>query len=58
MYEFTHELAALAPPSPEMQALFGALRDDPESTSRFFGTIAGTVPMTEFPAPREAAAVS
>ena len=58
MYEFTHELAALAPPSPEMQALFGALRDDPEATSRFFGTIAGTVPMTEFPAPREAAVVS
>jgi hypothetical protein len=58
MYEFTHQLAELAPPSPEMQALLAALRDDPEATGRFFGTIAGTVPLAEFHAPREAAAVS
>jgi 2-polyprenyl-6-methoxyphenol hydroxylase-like FAD-dependent oxidoreductase len=57
MYEFTHQLAELAPPSPEMQALFGALRDDPEATGRFFGTIAGTVPLADFHAPREAAPV-
>ena len=48
LYDFTHELAGLEPPAPEMQALFGALRDDPERTSRFFGVIAGTVPMAEF----------
>ena len=48
LYDFTHELAALEPPTPDMQALFGALRDAPEQTSRFFGVIAGTVPMAEF----------
>ncbi|MEZ0285934.1 MAG: NAD(P)/FAD-dependent oxidoreductase [Thermoleophilia bacterium] len=48
LYDFTHELAGLEPPTPDMQALFGALRDDPEQTSRFFGVIAGTVPMAEF----------
>ena len=34
-----------------MQELFGALRHDEEATSRFFGTIAGTVPIPEFFAP-------
>ncbi len=56
LYDFTHELAGLEPPGPEMQALFGALRDDPERTSRFFGVIAGTVPMAEFFARDEVAA--
>jgi flavin-dependent dehydrogenase len=51
LYELTYELAALAPPPPEQQALFASLRDDPEGTSRFFGTIAGTFPVTEFFAP-------
>jgi flavin-dependent dehydrogenase len=51
LYEFTYELAALAAPSPEQQALFGALRSSPEDTNRFFGTIAGTVPVPEFFAP-------
>ena len=48
LYDFTYELASLEPPTADMQALFGALRDDPEQTSRFFGVIAGTVPMAEF----------
>jgi 2-polyprenyl-6-methoxyphenol hydroxylase-like FAD-dependent oxidoreductase len=48
LYELTWEFAALAPPSPEQQALFAALRDDPEQTSRFLGTVAGTVPIPEF----------
>src|SRR5581483_8530726 len=43
LYELTYDLAALAPPSPEQQALFAALRTDQEQTNRFFGTIAGTV---------------
>jgi 2-polyprenyl-6-methoxyphenol hydroxylase-like FAD-dependent oxidoreductase len=51
IYEFTHQLAALAPPPPEMQQLFGALRYDQKETDRFFGTIAGTVPIPEFFAP-------
>lgn len=48
MYELTHEFASLAPPSAEQQALFAALRDDPEQTNRFFGTVAGTIPIPEF----------
>jgi flavin-dependent dehydrogenase len=48
IYEFTHELASLAPPPPEQQELFASLRDDAVGTSRFFGTIAGTVPVEEF----------
>jgi 2-polyprenyl-6-methoxyphenol hydroxylase-like FAD-dependent oxidoreductase len=48
VYEFTQQLAALAPPPPELQALFAALRDDQEQTDRFFGTIAGTVSLPEF----------
>ena len=54
LYELTYELAALAPPPPEQQALFASLRESPEGTSRFFGVIAGTVPVEEFfgaPAP-------
>jgi flavin-dependent dehydrogenase len=48
LYELTWEFAALAPPSPEQQALFASLRDDPEQTSRFLGTVAGTVSIPEF----------
>ena len=43
---------------PEMQELFGALRHDQEQTrSRFFGTIAGTVPVPEFFAPENMARI-
>jgi 2-polyprenyl-6-methoxyphenol hydroxylase-like FAD-dependent oxidoreductase len=51
LYEFTYQLAGLAPPSPPMQELFGALLHNQEQTDRFFGTIAGTVPVPEFFAP-------
>ena len=51
MYEQTYQLAALQPPPPEMQALFGALRGNRRDTDRFFGTIAGTTPIPEFYAP-------
>jgi 2-polyprenyl-6-methoxyphenol hydroxylase-like FAD-dependent oxidoreductase len=51
LYEFTHQLASLAPPAPEMQQLFAALRDNPEQSNRFFGLIAGTVSIPEFFAP-------
>lgn len=43
MYDFTCQLAALAPPSPRMQQMLEALQTDPEGTSRFLGVIAGTV---------------
>jgi flavin-dependent dehydrogenase len=48
MYELTYEFASLAPPTDEQQALFTALRQDQEQTNRFFGTVAGTVPIPEF----------
>ena len=51
LYELTCQLATLQPPPPEMHQLFGALRGDQEQTNRFFGAIAGTVPVPEFFAP-------
>jgi len=51
LYEFTCQLATLEPPPPEMQQLFAALRHDREQTNRFFGAMAGTVPIAEFFAP-------
>ena len=51
MYEHTYQVATLEPPSPQMQQLFAALRYDQEQTNRFFGTMAGTVPIAEFFAP-------
>jgi 2-polyprenyl-6-methoxyphenol hydroxylase-like FAD-dependent oxidoreductase len=47
-FGFTQQLASLEPPPPEMQQLFGALLHNPAQTSRFFGAIAGTVPIPEF----------
>jgi class 3 adenylate cyclase len=52
MYEFTLQLANLvAPPSPEMQQLFAALCGNQAEINRFFGPLAGTVPIPEFFAP-------
>jgi hypothetical protein len=48
MYELTCQLAALEPPSPELQALFVALRSDQSESDRFFGTLAGTVSVPDF----------
>ncbi|HEU5244348.1 MAG TPA: NAD(P)/FAD-dependent oxidoreductase [Gaiellaceae bacterium] len=52
LYELTYEFASLAAAGPDQQALFGALRGNTEETSRFFGTVAGTVPPDEFFAPQ------
>jgi flavin-dependent dehydrogenase len=57
IYELTMQFAALQPPAPEMQQLIAALRDNPEQADRFVGTIAGTVPMTEFFAPENVARI-
>ena len=35
----------------EMQMLFAALRENEKETSRFFGTVAGTVPVQDFYSP-------
>ncbi len=50
-YESTLEFARLQAPPPEQQMLFDALRDDPEQTSRLFGTFAGTVAKADFFSP-------
>lgn len=51
IYEMTAELATLQPPPPDMQQLFGALAGNQEQIDRFFGTLAGTVPIPEFFSP-------
>jgi flavin-dependent dehydrogenase len=50
-YALTRQLAALQPPPPEMQQLFGALLHNQAETNNFFGALAGTVPIPEFFAP-------
>ena len=50
-YELTCNFATLAPLSPDMRALFRALKDNRVDTSQFFGTLAGTVAVSEFFAP-------
>jgi flavin-dependent dehydrogenase len=51
MYELTYGLAHVAPPPPEVQALYGALLHNQTETDRFFGTLAGTVSIPEYYAP-------
>jgi hypothetical protein len=51
MYELTCQFASLQQPPSEMERLFAALRHDQAQTGRFFGTIAGTVPIPTFFAP-------
>jgi flavin-dependent dehydrogenase len=48
LYEFTCQLATLAPPPPEMRRLLGALKGNQEQTNRFFGVFAQTVSVPEF----------
>jgi hypothetical protein len=48
MYDFSCEMAALAPPPPPMQQLFAALEDNREATNEFFSAISGSRPLTEF----------
>jgi 2-polyprenyl-6-methoxyphenol hydroxylase-like FAD-dependent oxidoreductase len=48
MYEFTTHLAALEPPPPDMQALFGALRHNQDATNAFLCAITGAIPLPDF----------
>src|SRR5262245_28728574 len=50
-FELNFQFATLLPPSPEMRALFGALRGNQPETDRFIGAMVGTVPIPEFFAP-------
>jgi flavin-dependent dehydrogenase len=51
MYQFNCQLAQLAEPPPEIQQLFGAMRNNPEAISQFFGVITDAVPVQTFFAP-------
>jgi len=48
MFEFTCQLASLAPPSPDMQQLFGAIAGNQAAMDRFAQMNAGTIPPSEF----------
>jgi len=48
MYDFTCQMATLAPPPPPMQQLFGALRNNQEATDRFYSAITGSSPLPAF----------
>jgi 2-polyprenyl-6-methoxyphenol hydroxylase-like FAD-dependent oxidoreductase len=51
MYDFTQDIASMAPPRIEQQLLFRALERDPRQTERFLGVLAGAVPIGEFFSP-------
>ncbi len=51
VYELTCGLAKLAPPPPEILALYMALIGNQAETNRLLGTFAGTVPIPEFYSP-------
>jgi hypothetical protein len=57
MYEFTTRLAALEPPPPEMQALFGALRGNVDATNAFLSAITGAIPLSDVFAPANVARI-
>jgi 2-polyprenyl-6-methoxyphenol hydroxylase-like FAD-dependent oxidoreductase len=51
IYDFTTELATLAPPPPEVGQLLGAVAGQPWAMDMFAGVVAGTVSPAEFFAP-------
>ncbi|MGH2634294.1 MAG: NAD(P)/FAD-dependent oxidoreductase, partial [Tepidiformaceae bacterium] len=51
MFDFTCEMAALEPPPPHMQQLFGALAQNSAQADQFFGMLAGTVAIPDFMSP-------
>lgn len=48
LYDFTCELATLAPPPPQMQQLFGALHHNQLATNQFYSAITGSLPFPQF----------
>jgi flavin-dependent dehydrogenase len=48
MYDLSCSLASLEPPPPETLALYEALRTNPIERNRFFGTLGGAVPPSEY----------
>jgi flavin-dependent dehydrogenase len=56
-FDLTTQLAALAPPPPELAALLATLQFNPEQRSRFFGVLAHAVPVQDFFSPENMAAI-
>jgi flavin-dependent dehydrogenase len=52
MYDFTAQLASLAPPSPAEIALFEALAASQEDANLFIAALTGTTPLRQFMSPR------
>jgi 2-polyprenyl-6-methoxyphenol hydroxylase-like FAD-dependent oxidoreductase len=52
MYEFTTELALLAPPPPEAQAFFAAVAERPAEAGRFLAVLTGSEPLAGYFGPR------
>ena len=57
MYDFTCQLAALHPPSPDAQRLFGAMRGNQDAMDAFVRANAGTISPAAFFAPANVAAI-
>jgi 2-polyprenyl-6-methoxyphenol hydroxylase-like FAD-dependent oxidoreductase len=57
MYEFTCQVATLAPPSTEMQQLLGAIAGKPAAMDAFVKMNAGTISQAEFFAPQNIGAL-
>ena len=57
MYEFTCQLASLAPPSPDMVALLGAVHGNREAMDGFVRMNAGTISPAEFLSPSNVGAI-
>jgi 2-polyprenyl-6-methoxyphenol hydroxylase-like FAD-dependent oxidoreductase len=57
MYEFTTQLATLAPPSPEMQQLLGGIHGNQRAMDAFVSVTAGTLSPTELFDPTNLAAL-
>jgi flavin-dependent dehydrogenase len=57
MYEFTCQVATLAPPSPEMLRIFAATADNPAAMDDFARMNAGTISPAEFFSPENVRAI-
>lgn len=57
MYEFTCQLAALEPPPPELQQLFGAIHGNRQAMDDFVRMNAGTISPATFFAPENVGAI-
>ena len=56
-FDLTTQLAALAPPPPDVAALLAALEHNPEQRGRFFSMLAHGVPVEEFFSPENVAKI-